>query len=69
MNQYDKYKDSGIKWIGEVPEQWEVKNSNIALAGRGENILDNQAFGGAVKELLMKSVYSKLNETFISRSL
>jgi type I restriction enzyme S subunit len=21
---YEKYKDSGVEWIGEVPEHWEV---------------------------------------------
>ena len=25
MNKYEKYKDSGIEWIGEIPEHWEVK--------------------------------------------
>lgn len=25
MKKYDKYKDSGIEWIGEIPEQWDVK--------------------------------------------
>lgn len=25
MKQYDTYKDSGIDWIGEIPEHWEVK--------------------------------------------
>lgn len=24
MNRYEKYKDSGIAWIGEIPEHWEV---------------------------------------------
>lgn len=24
-NRYDKYKDSGIAWIGEIPEHWEVR--------------------------------------------
>ncbi|OUO99683.1 hypothetical protein B5F38_02365 [Barnesiella sp. An22] len=29
-NRYDKYKDSGIAWIGEIPEHWEVrKGKNI----------------------------------------
>ena len=22
---YPKYKDSGVEWLGEVPEHWEVK--------------------------------------------
>lgn len=25
MKQYNKYKDSGVKWIGEIPRHWEVK--------------------------------------------
>ncbi|MGA1826609.1 MAG: hypothetical protein ACMUIP_18300 [bacterium] len=25
MRKYEKYKDSGIEWIGEIPEHWEVK--------------------------------------------
>ena len=24
MERYGKYKDSGIEWIGEIPEGWEV---------------------------------------------
>ena len=23
--QYQKYKDSGVEWIGEIPEDWEVR--------------------------------------------
>lgn len=25
MNRYERYKDSGIPWLGEVPEHWDVK--------------------------------------------
>jgi type I restriction enzyme S subunit len=25
MMRYDKYKDSGVEWIGEIPEQWNLK--------------------------------------------
>ena len=25
MTRYEKYKPSGIEWIGEIPEHWEVK--------------------------------------------
>lgn len=25
MNRYERYKDSGIPWLGEVPEHWEIK--------------------------------------------
>lgn len=26
MQRYDTYKDSGVKWLGEIPEHWEVKH-------------------------------------------
>lgn len=29
MKKYDKYKDSGIEWIGEIPEHWEVKRGDL----------------------------------------
>ena len=25
MEKYDNYKDSGIEWIGEIPEHWKVE--------------------------------------------
>ena len=25
MKPYPKYKDSGVEWLGEIPEHWEVK--------------------------------------------
>ena len=25
MERYEKYKDSGVEWIGEIPGEWEVK--------------------------------------------
>ena len=35
-NRYDKYKDSGIEWIGEIPEHWKVikiKNAFSIISG------------------------------------
>ena len=26
---YPKYKDSGVEWLGEVPEHWEVKRLRL----------------------------------------
>jgi len=31
MKKYDKYKDSGIKWIGEVPKHWNVRRLKDVL--------------------------------------
>ena len=28
---YDRYKDSGVEWIGEIPEHWEVKKIGYLL--------------------------------------
>ena len=25
MKRYPKYKDSGVEWVGEIPEGWETK--------------------------------------------
>ena len=25
MKKYDNYKDSGVEWIGKIPEHWDVK--------------------------------------------
>lgn len=38
-NRYDKYKDSGIAWIGEIPEHW-----NISLIGRYFKEINNPNF-------------------------
>ena len=30
MKKYDAYKDSGVKWIGEIPNHWEaIKISRV----------------------------------------
>lgn len=33
---YDRYKDSGVEWLGEVPEHWEVRSLRGILKERGE---------------------------------
>ncbi len=35
MQRYEKYKDSGIEWIGEIPEHWEVKKINYCFSQIG----------------------------------
>ncbi len=31
MKQYPKYKDSGVEWIGKIPEQWKIIKGKYAL--------------------------------------
>lgn len=38
MKKYDKYKDSGIEWIGEIPEHWEVKKIKYVLTINDETL-------------------------------
>ncbi len=43
MQRYEKYKDSGIDWLGEIPEHWEVKKvKNIGGLKSGEAITNSQ---------------------------
>jgi len=38
MNRYEKYKDSGFHWIGEIPEHWGVKKLKyLTLIGNGKD--------------------------------
>lgn len=44
MKRYDKYKDSDISWIGEIPEHWKVKSlrnflSLVSIKGHGDKQL------------------------------
>ena len=36
MKRYDSYKDSGVKWLGEIPSHWGVKRLRAALSERKE---------------------------------
>ncbi len=39
MNKYEKYKDSGLEWIGDIPEHWEIKKLKSVLEiNSGEGI-------------------------------
>ena len=31
MERYEKYKDSGVEWIGEIPDGWEVKKLKYGI--------------------------------------
>lgn len=36
LPQYDSYKDSGVSWIGDIPERWEIKSLKAVLTERKE---------------------------------
>lgn len=36
MKKYDNYKNSGVEWLGEIPEHWEVESFKNILSERNE---------------------------------
>ena len=38
MTRYDTYKPSGIEWIGDIPEHWEVKRLKYLADANPSNI-------------------------------
>jgi probable type I restriction-modification system len=42
MKRYDKYKESGISWIGEIPEHWEVRKIKYVFTERSEKGYPNE---------------------------
>src|SRR4051812_1936726 len=48
MKKYDNYKDSGIEWIGEIPEHWDVKKLKHIKANEKNAFVDGP-FGSNLK--------------------
>ena len=40
MQQYDAYKDSGVEWIGEIPEGWDLRRISSLYDARNEKVSD-----------------------------
>lgn len=62
-----KMKDSGVEWIGEVPEHWEVKRTkNVVLAmEKGNGITKEEVFAnGDTPCVRYGEIYSKYNYSF-----
>ena len=45
---YPKYKDSGIEWIGAIPENWEVRSVRYLL-NAGKSGIRIGPFGSSLK--------------------
>ena len=58
-----KMKDSGVEWIGEIPENWEIKRLNsIGIFSKGANISRDQLnFEGDCPAILYGDIYTKYN--------
>lgn len=43
MERYEKYKDSGVEWIGKIPNSWAIKKLKyVAILKSGDNIISEQ---------------------------
>lgn len=42
MKRYPKYKDSGIQWLGQIPEHWETKKIVELFTERREKVSDKE---------------------------
>ncbi len=67
MQRYKKYKDSGIEWIGEIPEHWDVKKLKYIANANPSNI-DKKSKENEKTVLLCNYVDVYKNE-FISTQL
>ena len=62
MSRYDKYKDSGIAWIGSIPTHWEVKPfKTIYRLGKGLSITKADLTKNGVAVINYGQIHSKLN--------
>jgi len=53
MPRYEKYKDSGIEWLGEIPEHWEVKRlKDLAKVVLGKMLQNNDSGSDSLKPYL-----------------
>lgn len=49
LKPYHKYKDSGIAWLGEIPEHWEVRKAKKLFKERSEKGYENEPFLAATQ--------------------
>lgn len=42
MKRYEKYKDSGISWLGEIPEHWETRKIKFVFTERSQKGYPNE---------------------------
>ena len=62
MQRYEAYKDSGVEWIGEIPEGWEVVNlSALATQRKRKNI-------GSIEGNVLSLSYGRIKRRIIDNS-
>lgn len=67
MRKYARYKNSGISWIGDVPEHWETKRLKYVVDEfcKGNGITKEEVFpDGDIKCVRYGEIYSKYDVSF-----
>ena len=49
MKRYDSYKDSGVKWLGEIPSHWDVRKMKYTFSERSQKGYPNLALLAATQ--------------------
>ncbi len=55
LNTYPAYKDSGVEWLGEIPEHWEVKKIKRFFKDKGSLFIDGDWIES--KDIYGKDIY------------
>ena len=68
---YEKYKESGVEWLGEVPEHWEILNGRRVFRNRSEIALreDVQLAASQKYGIIPQSLMMELNNSKVMLAL
>ena len=58
INRYEKYKDSGIEWIGEIPVHWDIKRVKFIISN--ELGIQIGPFGSSLRSEFIRNVGYKI---------
>jgi type I restriction enzyme, S subunit len=67
MERYEKYKDSGVEWIGEIPDAWEVKKLKY-IANASPSNIDKKSIENE-KSVFLCNYVDVYNNEFISSNI
>lgn len=59
MERYSEYKDSGVKWLGEIPSHWELRKMKYTFVERSQKGFPNEPLLAATQNhgVILKSQY------------
>lgn len=71
MEEYSKYKDSGVKWIGDIPKHWEVKKLRNLISMTSVKNHPNETLLSVVREqgVIVRDIEADDNHNFIPEDL